>query len=217
MKPPKPGGVTFWAVWRAVHEGRIPCRKKPRGARFWPRFVWSVLLSPQYRLYSRNQLKEQKLTAIRTRVARIPPPRLAYLAGFFDGEGCISIHGGKKWAPHVRLDVGNSNIAPLQLFEGAFGGSIRRYVLKNGKQFFNWTANPEVAAGVLEAFLPYLTVKKRQARIAVKLLLLPYMGRRAHPERRALIERLRSMQGRRPRSPGTARIKEGDRQSFSRE
>ncbi len=103
---------------------------------------------------------------------------LAYLAGFFDGEGCIVISEytnpvtSKRpgyQSMRLRIFVGNTNLDVLQLFVSRFGGSINcKRVYGNRKQLWTWSAATREAASALSLMLPYLTVKSEQAEIAAE-------------------------------------------------
>ncbi len=98
-------------------------------------------------------------------------PELAYLAGFFDGEGCVTVGRGKS--PGVMslfIKVGQVNPAPLERFRQRFGGAIHplsRY--GNQRQAYQWTLSTKKAQAALEQLLPYLQVKQDEARMAIAL------------------------------------------------
>ena len=60
---------------------------------------------------------------------------LEYLAGFFDGEGCVTSHhlGGNSRS--VICIVGNTVKEAVELFQVTFGGSIRK---REYKKHPNW-------------------------------------------------------------------------------
>ena len=53
---------------------------------------------------------------------------LAYLAGFFDGEGCVYILRGKGktglLSYNLEISFTNSNLVPLELARDVFGGTL---------------------------------------------------------------------------------------------
>lgn len=101
---------------------------------------------------------------------------LAYIAGFFDGEGSISIHG-----KHHNVRVGLSNTNPLipQLVCKLFGGSVNINKSRSSKQFkvrplnhrlcLQWCLNGQKACKFLSKILPYLKMKNKQAILAMEL------------------------------------------------
>jgi hypothetical protein len=87
------------------------------------------------------------------------PTDLAYLAGFFDGEGSL----GNR-APHgyFRLDIGNTNRTILELFKRAFGGNIyekKTHSPLSRKQMYQWALNGDAAWEAYYAMRPYLREK----------------------------------------------------------
>ena len=99
----------------------------------------------------------------------------AYAAGFMDGEGCIYIGGVHGRKPHrvmyaVRVGIGQDDIRPLLYIEGLWGGSINPGpVRSNGKCSSRWTVTAAKAAVFLVDILPYLIVKREQAKLALEL------------------------------------------------
>lgn len=94
----------------------------------------------------------------------------AYLAGFFDGEGCI-------WANQsgIRLQIGQINPAPLKLFAERYGIPIYRVRRDNRKasyrDVYTWqTGKHDVIRTALTEWMPYLTVKRDEAIVALQFL-----------------------------------------------
>lgn len=94
---------------------------------------------------------------------------LPYLAGFFDGEGCVcySRSPGRKGSRKFRrlhVSAGQAdNVAPLKLLQRNFGGTISSRPLKSGKTFFEWRVSSY--RGVMKVFValrPYMMVKGEQ-------------------------------------------------------
>ena len=101
---------------------------------------------------------------------------IAYLAGFFDGEGTISIvhrkeisgWNGKKYNNwRLKIGVGNHCGKPLFKFEKLLGGSVSKGKSKTCCKYY-WSADGNIAASALIALLPCLSVKKKQALVAIK-------------------------------------------------
>ena len=100
---------------------------------------------------------------------------ITYLAGFFDGEGHVSIisfvgHGYKQYA--ARIHVTNTDLPSLEHYKSIYGGSIRPHG-KPKKQSYRWdlTINEDRTRFLL-SMLPYLTVKKEEANIVLQFLRL---------------------------------------------
>ena len=98
---------------------------------------------------------------------------LAWMAGFVDGEGCISIakdksEGGRIFSVVAR--VSNNNLEALQFIHQWFGGYIRAESNGNGlPPTFSLALKSRKGARFLRAIQPYLHVKSEHARIALEL------------------------------------------------
>ena len=104
---------------------------------------------------------------------------LAYFAGFFDGEGCISLwrrkKKGKKIKSHgfmVRLN--NTNPFPLKKGQKIFGGSygIVKYQalhFPRKKPVWEWRLTGKSGEFFLRQIVDYLIIKKEEV-----LLILEY-------------------------------------------
>ena len=97
--------------------------------------------------------------------------KLAYFAGLFDGEGSITIrkpNGKNPRAHYLRVTIANSNPKPLKLIKKFFGGSLNKYIPKNGKQpSYILTLSCKKAHNFLEDIYPYLIIKRNIAWIAI--------------------------------------------------
>lgn len=94
------------------------------------------------------------------------PIEIAYVAGLFDGEGCITSGNG-----HFRLQLAMTDQAVIYWL-GRWGGTVReRSVVGNRKRCWRWLvmADEDVAA-TLAVLLPYLRVKRAQAEVALAAL-----------------------------------------------
>lgn len=91
---------------------------------------------------------------------------LAYIAGFFDGEGCIQIGGQGD----LVVSASNTNLESLQFLMDVLGGRVRRLkpVATTRKTLYIWQIPAASAPEVLEMLLPYLIVKKQQALLAIE-------------------------------------------------
>jgi len=98
-----------------------------------------------------------------------------YLAGFFDGEGCISIMRFGKSSYRVRLQVKqrSDRIQVLRLFQLAFGGTVNYrsclHSFSMSKPQVVWGLNSRCSVA-LEAMLPFLILKKAEAKMALAFI-----------------------------------------------
>lgn len=98
---------------------------------------------------------------------------LAYIAGIFDGEGCICLRRAKKKGVALDISVVNTNEWLMQWLKFALGGNFypvqkegRRN--KNWKPCWRWTISSNRALDCLKLLYPYLRLKKPQAELAIK-------------------------------------------------
>ena len=105
---------------------------------------------------------------------------LAYSAGLFDGEGCITIankihkrqlsNGIVKVHKYheLRVDFVNTNEWVCRQFQFSFGGSLYCHKYKKPRQpCWQCCLVAKQAMAFLEAVLPYLKIKKPQAEIGI--------------------------------------------------
>ena len=119
---------------------------------------------------------------------------LAYIAGFFDGEGCISIvRRMKRDSYALTIQVGQMERAPLEMFKARFGGTI--YVQKRSRHSFSsnellaWRLSKrDQQRSFLEVMIPFLRSKKQEAQLGLRFLDVMLEigfgghGKRARPE-----------------------------------
>jgi hypothetical protein len=112
--------------------------------------------------------------------------RVAYLAGFFDGEGHIAIvrrtdarkrHKNGTVSKYLRfclnIAIGQTTRDVLDLFHAEFGGSIAHTIGKRsydrGTYYrWDWRCGTAQASNALTQMLPFLIVKREQALLAVE-------------------------------------------------
>lgn len=120
------------------------------------------------------------------------PTEAAYVAGFVDGEGTISVYRarrkeskrGYRFMP--LLSVANTDFAALVAVQEMMGNGrliqttnpkVDRY-----KIGYNLRLSPDQIRHVLPQLLPYLHIKKRQAQYVLEFLSLSKKGRNMTPE-----------------------------------
>lgn len=103
----------------------------------------------------------------------------AYLAGLFDGEGCIDLqrvyskppYENKLYVrPRVRMCMSDNVLFLAAQLQAEFGGHIGRRKSQNARQQSSWVLewlNRDDIIAILERMLPYLVLKKGQAKLAL--------------------------------------------------
>lgn len=99
---------------------------------------------------------------------------LAYMAGFVDADGHISIHCRsykQKTYYSPLIGIGGTQPAPLKAAKDLWGGSLFTYRPKNPRHRlqFQWQCVGVKAATAIEDILPFLRLKEDQALIALEL------------------------------------------------
>jgi hypothetical protein len=101
---------------------------------------------------------------------------VTYLAGVTDSEGNIGIVKHKRRerltpAYEPRLQVGNTSNQMLDLFIKTFGGKVtpEKRLTQGGKNFYHWTVYGVPMIKALEAMLPFLIVKREEAKLVIAL------------------------------------------------
>lgn len=96
--------------------------------------------------------------------------KIAYIAGFFDGEGCVRIkranQGGNSY--YVTTHITNSNLTTLEYIQSLFGGSIMRQERGPNKTVYNLYLSSSEAVDFLTVLSPFLQDKKQQALLAIE-------------------------------------------------
>lgn len=94
----------------------------------------------------------------------------AYIAGIFDGEGCISLN--KRFVRglsvqetyNVNAMIVNNNLEVLEFIQEFYGGSI--YTAKNG--IHRWQSSCRIGLVFLTDILEFLIIKKDQVLLGVE-------------------------------------------------
>lgn len=95
---------------------------------------------------------------------------LYYFAGFFDGEGCISVTNPKRG---VRVVLTNTNLEVLEDFNKYFGVgkiSMKKRTKKDiyNKPCYMWICWNRGAEKFLNEIAPFLRIKKQECEIALE-------------------------------------------------
>lgn len=107
--------------------------------------------------------------------------RLAWAAGFIDGDGFITIQNRttkykeKTYKGHyLRVGACQANLAPLEELQKLFGGSIRTKNSGpnregyNRKQQWIWTLSTQEAYQALKELIPFLIHKRQVALLGLE-------------------------------------------------
>ena len=116
-----------WATCPAVLEGksltqiqrRITALKRLQSSLLWPPLS-------EFEAFGRNY--PLPLRACQPQMAKVPVERLQYLAGFLDGDGCVS---SNQMKPVISVGQCARSADVLVLFRDAFGGGV--YTSRPGK------------------------------------------------------------------------------------
>jgi hypothetical protein len=101
---------------------------------------------------------------------------IPYLAGYFDGEGCVYIQRTTKRLTNcLKISVQSSDLEVLQLFERTFGNRLAKGRGVN-RQLWKWEASGKRAQAVLAQLLPYLRGKRDVAELAMQLTYAEHGG-----------------------------------------
>lgn len=102
---------------------------------------------------------------------------IAWAAGFFDGEGCISIvrqkySGKRKPSLVLRVHIAQNHLPTLEAFRAATGVMVPIYesprAPNHRRQCYQANYSSGVAVRLLTALLPYLRRKRLEAAAALR-------------------------------------------------
>lgn len=98
--------------------------------------------------------------------------RLAYYAGLFDGEGCVSINKvkgvkGRRDSFQLRVNITSTNEEVCSAMPHAFGGTVLKRTRTGAQDYFYWVAVARIARDFLVLVKPDLIIKKSQAQIGI--------------------------------------------------
>jgi hypothetical protein len=93
----------------------------------------------------------------------------AWAAGFFDGEGCVSLHSQGRYTC-LRVIIVQKDIRPIEFFRSVFEmsetiGIVTRQNRKH--KYYRLVASGPSAANILRNMLPYLKLKRDVAEVAL--------------------------------------------------
>lgn len=100
--------------------------------------------------------------------------KLAWAAGFFDGEGCIKVNRqavthGLGYRHVLVLHVGQKIKMPLEILQSLFGGKIYKCLdTRHNEYRYEWVVCNYEAVKVLKLLNKFLTLKKEECMLALK-------------------------------------------------
>jgi hypothetical protein len=98
-------------------------------------------------------------------------PQYAWAAGFFDGEGCVSIQRQKRHTC-LRIVMVQKDIRPIQRFREVFDLHQKFDIVSRPDRkhtYYRLTVSGAQAADVLRKMLPYLALKRDVAEVGLDL------------------------------------------------
>ena len=100
---------------------------------------------------------------------------LSYLAGIVDGEGTIRIGSSKasksNWNTryYASISLGMTNKEIIEMLVKRFGSKVREERVANRKVMYRWGTSGNITVpNILKQLLPYLIVKKEQAKLVIE-------------------------------------------------
>lgn len=99
--------------------------------------------------------------------------KISYIAGIIDGEGCITIGRVKSskgnFTYYVKLTVHMQKLEAIKIISKYFNKDYSISVL-NGKRYYSFYSTKDNLENILKKIIPYLQVKKEEARLGLKLI-----------------------------------------------
>ena len=119
---------------------------------------------------------------------------LAWCAGFFDGEGFVTIQkrntkakNGKRYTSfYLRIGVNHVSVDPLLELVRILGGTIRQQskhtIVGNRKQRHSWQMSCNQASEALKQMMPYFRNKQKVAELGIELQNTMQSNKKQTPE-----------------------------------
>jgi hypothetical protein len=101
--------------------------------------------------------------------------RIDYLAGYFDGEGCITVLSlARGRYPQLRITIVSADQEVLKLFAGLFGKNVYEVTKSHlrwavSSRLYRWSVSGFEAVSILRMLEPHLVAKREQARVALSV------------------------------------------------
>ena len=93
----------------------------------------------------------------------------AYVAGFIDGDGCISVHRSAGRHYGVQVIVVQAGYDVVEQLCRQYNGTLA-HVRRGNRVYWRWVVASHLALRVLQDALPYLIEKHDQAELGIALI-----------------------------------------------
>lgn len=105
-------------------------------------------------------------------MAEVTEKEMAYMAGFFDGEGSIGVYQMLSRPYYVRLNVYQVDRRPLDMLQRAFRGQVSQHPDQpNRKRAYRWQlADQSAIRSALASMSPFMIVKRDEALLAIRFI-----------------------------------------------
>lgn len=110
-------------------------------------------------------------------------PSIEYLAGFFDGEGCLYAQKeSDRSIPSFQIRVSTTREEEPEYFHNRWGGSYYTHdpTAESHSKSWHWQATGETARIAVEQLLPYLRGKEKQAKVFLEAMSYKLQKRQGH-------------------------------------
>ena len=95
----------------------------------------------------------------------------AYLAGYFDADGCINATVTRDRYLFVRASIVGKNTSLLEYLKEMFGGNIYDMPLSKGKDVFMWVLmSKKELLDFLYYIEPYVVLKKERVSLGIRVV-----------------------------------------------
>lgn len=94
-----------------------------------------------------------------------------YIAGLFDGEGCVHIARTKRGYGiyyYIHVSIANSDKNVLELVQQQFGGRISANIAQTNWPVWKWEAQVDQALPFLQTITPLTIIKRDQMELALE-------------------------------------------------
>ena len=127
------------------------------------------------RLYGKIYLHEAEEIHVQE-IAKLPYGHtwhewMIWAAGFFDGDGSVSIFRQSAGYLHLKISVAQVKKEPVEILYVLFGGGLRLHRREPSSRYqptWNWYATGAKALRALKQMVPWMVGKREQARLAIE-------------------------------------------------